>query len=233
MPSATINIQSGYSCKASYGVDQTMPAIMKGRVSDTEWKLFCDQINDLLQPLNQLQRYFLFLGSLVVVGFLVVMLISVLTFGQFRFRGVSFSLFIIPLCLMVGMVIFLCHVNTKYNDCCKKIQAVCEETSRKQPLVSYHLRNDYIVRANDSRSSSSRHTDRIVYIEVSISDTPIHETNHAAYLTSSWPYNFGESNDVSSLQQTPQMRLQELEKIKHVLTTVEYDDKRAEILAAV
>jgi hypothetical protein len=42
MPSATINIQSGHSCNASYAVDTTMPAIMKGLVSDADWKLFCD-----------------------------------------------------------------------------------------------------------------------------------------------------------------------------------------------
>jgi Ca2+/Na+ antiporter len=180
--------------------------------------------------------------ALVLFVFLAVMLVSVVMF-QIEFWGAGiFMLFLIPVGLMIGILIFSLRTAATYNDAFQKIQQVCEDASKKQALVSYHLRNDVIVGGYSMNSSfRNRHTYRNVYIEVSISDTSIpgtsnntYTTTTAACTTTASPYVSNVSNyGGSSQQQTPAQRLHALETIKHLLTRQEYDDKRAAILAAV
>ena len=182
MPSTTISIRSGnYSCTSSYGVDPNMPAILRGgRVHEIEWRTFCDEINEKLEPLNRLQRTHHCHGLL---------------FYRFRSRHDHISLTFTssmnnsdpynsdgPKSQMLYFLSFRfwwCLAWLGYRRVSKKIQGaydgihdVCVEASKKQSLVSYHFRND-VVTGGYSSTTSSQTTYRNVYIEVSISDQPV------------------------------------------------------------
>ena len=242
MPSTTINIQSGYSCAKSYGIDPTMPAILRagGGVHEMEWRAFCDQISTKLEPLNKLQRKFQILIGLFVVAFIAVMITFALVVpksimssdmtSEVGFDGPQYLvlvLFLVPFLLMMGMIGVGCYVSKNVQETYKSIHEVCVEASKNNPLVSYHFRNDLIV-TGYSPATQTHNTARNVYIEVSISDQTL---NHSptSYLTAGYPTVTSHTLGTD----TPAERLEKLENMKHLLSIQEYDAKRADILAAV
>eukprot|EP00539_Tryblionella_compressa_P006074 CAMPEP_0178756372 /NCGR_PEP_ID=MMETSP0744-20121128/13239_1 /TAXON_ID=913974 /ORGANISM="Nitzschia punctata, Strain CCMP561" /LENGTH=241 /DNA_ID=CAMNT_0020410509 /DNA_START=81 /DNA_END=806 /DNA_ORIENTATION=- len=241
-----------------------MPAIMNGRVDRTEWNAFCDQIEEHLQPLNRLVNAYKIGMIVVVLAFFAVFIGIIATFtsmgsdpGSSDPGASIFVIFLIPFVLMIGMFGFSFLRMKRINDVFQKIQHVCDEASKKHSLVSYHLRTETVVGMRHS-GSSGRHVYRNYYIEVSISDQPVHygntsnnnSNNNAIYATSAvatpmatatayptttdtsyTPYVSNESTSQS--KGSAESRLQELEKLKHLLTPTEYDNKRAEILSDV
>jgi hypothetical protein len=107
------------------------------------------------------------------------------------------------------------------------------EASKNQSLVSYHFRNDAVI-GGYSSPTSSQTTHRNVYIEVSISDQPVYQqsSNATGYptVTAASTPSFYISNDTTG--EAPEVRLQKLNNMKYLLSTQEYEDKRAAILAA-
>jgi hypothetical protein len=256
MPSTTINIQSGYSCAKSYGIDPTMPAILRagGGVHEMEWRAFCDQVSTKLEPLNKLQRKFQIFIGLFVVAFIAVMIAfaivvpkSIMSFkgenngpdgaeggttmtSEVGFGGPQYLfivLFLVPFLLMMGMIGVGCCVSKIAQETFKSIHEVCVEASKKNPLVSYHFKNDLIV-TGYSPATQTHNTARNVYIEVSISDQTV---NHSptSYLTAGYPTVTSHTLGTD----TPVERLEKLENMKHLLSNHEYEAKRSDILAAV
>lgn len=138
-----------------------------------------------------------------------------------------YLLFFIPLLMMLGMVGFAVYVSKKKQEAYKGIRDVCAEASQKQSSVSYHFRDDVVI--------GSDTTYRNVYIEVSISDQPVDQQNTYAIgypiaTTAATPFPYVSNNTTGD---APAARLQKLENMKHLLSTQEYDDKRAEILMSV
>ena len=125
-------------------------------------------------------------------------------------------------------------VSKKIQGAYDGIHDVCVEASKKQSLVSYHFRND-VVTGGYSSTTSSQTTYRNVYIEVSISDQPVcqQSSNAAGYptVTAADTPSPSISNDTTG--EAPEMRLKKLNNMKHLLSTQEYEDNRARILAAV
>lgn len=242
MPSARVEIND-YNLR----VDPTMPAIMKGRVAESEWKFFCEQVDEHLQGLKNIKKCFYIYVGIVVAGFLLTMVGIVLSFQMSPFGSTAFVLFLIPLGLMIGLIIFACFLAKTANSTYEEVQRVCEEASKKQTLVSYHLRKDVVISGSGDHSNTHRNS----YIEISISDTPIHQgtttTNayatpgsSSAYTTMTAPSPYSSSaaspyvsNYASSSATSTESRLRDLENIKHLLTSEEYRDKRADILATV
>jgi len=242
MPSTTINIQSGYSCAKSYGIDPTMPAILRasGGVHEMEWRAFCDQVSTKLEPLNKLQRKFQIFIGLFVVAFIAVMITFAIVVpksimssdmtSEVGFGGpqyLVFVLFLVPFLLMMGMIGVRCCVSKITQETFKSIHEVCVEASKKNPLVSYHFRNDLIV-TGYSPATQTHNTSRNVYIEVCIRDQTV---NHSptTYLTAGYPTVASHTLGTN----TPAERLEKLEKMKHLLSNQEYEAKRSDILAAV
>jgi hypothetical protein len=216
-----------------------MPAIMKGRVSDTDWELFCEQVNE---QLNRPQKYSVVMGALVLLLLLSMMSMFALLIQQIvqiqsdyssmtvqsdSFVAGFFKFFIITVGLIILIFLLNMGMAASYNAAFYNIKRLCEEESKKEAFVSYHLRDDVIV-VGDGMDSSFRQTFRNVFIEVSMSDTFIHGTGNS-------PNNTPEAVNptTASQQRTPAQRLQVLEKMKNFLSPQEYDDKRTAILAAV
>lgn len=124
-------------------------------------------------------------------------------------------------------------ISKKIQGAYDGIHDVCVEASKKQSLVSYHFRNDAVI-GGYSSPTSSQTTHRNVYIEVSISDQPVYQqsSNATGYptVTAASTPSFYISNDTTG--EAPEVRLQKLNNMKYLLSTQEYEDKRAAILAA-
>lgn len=165
MPSARIEINND-----SLRVDPTIPAIMRGRVAESDWKQFCDKVDEHLQEIsNARQRacihfFIVFAWVLCLVGYGLSMVID------FGFPGAPIIMFSITFFGTIIAVFFLQHTKSKEKSSCEKIRRVCEEESKKQSLVSYHFREDEIV-TRDSDGDSE--TTWKYSIDVSISDTEI------------------------------------------------------------
>lgn len=238
MPSTTINLRSGNYSTSSFGIDPTMPAILRvGRVQETEWKVFCDAINEKLKPLNRLRRMSQIATVCFCISFVAVMTIFGVTFTSSMNKSEKnyyYLLFIVPLLMILGLVGWSVYVSKKTQEAYKGIRDVCAEASQKQSSVSYHFRDDVVIGAFSGTNSSST-TYRNVYIEVSISDQPVDQphsyaTGYPSATTAATPFPYISSNTTG---EAPAARLQKLENMKHLLSTQEYEDKRAEILMSV
>ena len=136
--------------------------------------------------------------------------------------------------MILGLVGWSVYVSKKTQEAYKGIRDVCAEASQKQSSVSYHFRDDVVIGAFSGTNSSDT-TYRNVYIEVSISDQPVDQphsyaTGYPSATTAAAPFPYISSNTTG---EAPAARLQKLENMKHLLSTQEYDDKRAEILMSV
>ena len=264
MSSARINITNYYTCGRSYGIDRTMPAIMAGRMSEYEWDLFCDQVDTILAPLNKL-RCILGAGTAATfIGFILVMVVSIMN-AQSSFNSNSFDdsgpspfvFFLVPLGLMVGLIALSCWASMKARGAFSEIVQVCEKTSRSNPKVSLHLRDDRIVAGGYySGTGSGYRTYHNVYIVASLADINVvsvgSDANRVApsltrdleagspdpYIAQNIPVaevieptitDSAEEDDAVSL--SVKKRMKKLNKIKALLTTEEYERKRDEILA--
>ena len=236
MPSANVHIYrySSGCCKTKRLVERTMPAIMNGRVDRTDWVRFCDQVDEHLKPLNGLQ-YRIGLFQLL---FILAWIGAILVLQSFErtlqpAMAMFVLIFLLSPCMCLGSIRFK---REKIKSSYGKIEHLCNEASKENTLVSYHFREDI---------------GDIVYIEVSISDQPVdygnnisnnrNETPEAvatplSYYTpcASTPEATTTTTKLeSSSTGSAENRLEELMKIKDLLTSAEYDNKRNEILSAV
>jgi hypothetical protein len=141
-------------CIDRYGIDRTMPAIMNGRMSDCEWELFCNQVDQHIVPLNQYPY--------LLCGFLFAVMIGLTTTALIA-RDVVLP--IVYFFLVSGLLVLLCYLSHLATDAFRKVSQVCEATSRDIPSVSLSFREDR------SGNGDSVKYDR--YIEVSFKDAYI------------------------------------------------------------
>lgn len=164
-------------------------------------------------------------------------------------------LFSIPAALMVVMIGLSCYVSNATRQGFLKIKALCEEESRKHDKLSFHLRDDRIVMGGPSYYSGDGYhggyrTYHNVYIEIVMAHmTVVQTTATPAYASAvvvadpeigagypssnvyASPSAPPQSAVASTSSQSIQNRLEQLDNAKHLLTTKEYDAKRAEIMA--
>jgi hypothetical protein len=258
MSSTRININNTYSCGRSYGIDRTFPAIMNGRMSEHEWELFCDQVDQHIVPLNKL-RYLLMGGIFAVfAAFILVMTILMNDFDNSSSSNSPFVFFLIPLGLMIGLVVLSCYVSSVARVALDKVRQVCEAASRDNPKVSLHLRDDRLVVGGYYAGSGSYYrTYHNIYIEASLSEinvVPIVTSGQRSRvdvvpitdLEAGYPDSASSCTNIplahathmrstneSNINTSVEQRMEKLHGIKHLLSTQEYEEKRDEILAGI
>lgn len=238
-----------------------MPAIMNGRMSEHQWESFCNQVDTLIVPLNKLRYLLLAGTIGVFVTFVLVMILSFSSFRSYSSASFDdgstsppniFVYLLIPLALMFGLIGLFCYVSSVAGRAFDKVRLLCEATSRDNRKVSLHLRDDrLVVGGSYSGSESSYRAYHDIYIEASLSDInvvpiiasapyvsrvgdlPMHDLEanvpvaHATEVPPDDAENSGSGNNKSSVES----RIEKLERVKHLLTTQEYEEKRDEILA--
>jgi hypothetical protein len=245
MSSTRIDIFKNKGCFTdSYGIDRNMPAIMNGNMSDREWELFCNQIDQHIIPLNKL-------GYLLLAGYFTTFIGMMATATFIIFMNVNFSP-VIFICLVSGFFVFSCYLWCIAGNAIRKVSKVCEATSRDIPNVSLSLR----------RHHSSNDDSFYYYIEVSLSEIKVASINDSDRTVSPmdvvavpmYDLEAGDptstshgsnktlvdasvmppaNNSSSSIKMSWRQRMDNLQRIKHMLTTEEYEKKREEILADV
>ena len=244
MSSARIDLSSKGVCSA--GIDRTMPAIMDPYMQDFEWKLFCDEIDAALRPVNMAQQLSLGFFGLTFVTFFIVMIVGFASFandfGEFpdtedSDNGSVAVLFVLPAAMIFLGMAFTCFAGYKSSQALTSIQDICKDTSDRQPRLSFHVRYE---RTYFRSYSGMGHHDHGVghhhghvrshttqYIEVSINQNTSPLATHVPVATQNG--NGGAVGNTTGY--TTAERLAELDKVRNILSPEEYENKRAEIIA--
>uniref|UniRef100_A0A7S1BK59 Uncharacterized protein n=1 Tax=Corethron hystrix TaxID=216773 RepID=A0A7S1BK59_9STRA len=248
--SARIDLSSGggfSNWKQMCRIGRTKPAIIDHYMSGTEWTEFCDDIDEALEPLNRASKYSTIAFFVAFVSAIISMIFFAITifskqkdlmpsfdgtsfddnFGSFDDdfgppRGIFYGFGIIFVTVIIS-VAFTCNTGYKWQKSSEDIEEICAETSERQPRLSFHVRFEryYTFHGDEAKSHVNQ------YIEVLINQQGMHTELEpvAPYAPASSPYVVAAIPD-----DTVQQRLKELEEVKHLLTEIEYSDKRTEIL---
>jgi len=254
----------------TFGIDRSMPAILSGRMSEFQWNKLCDEVDEVVKPLNKLRNIF-YIGIFgMILSFVVAALTMSLTFrssmSSFDSFDSGFSLsalvFLLPVAAMAALVASRCYSSNKVRKALDRVKEICEQTSKTyNGNLSFHLRDDQTV-VGDYYSSSTTgsgyrrgyRTFHDIYILVSISavgaqdpelgggglyeyeaqyppaqkraDDVVHTAVEAEPATSVYAVAEPTTESVEG-------RLLKLERIKHILSTTEYEEKKKEILAEI
>jgi hypothetical protein len=143
---------------SSVTVARAMPAVLEGRLTDSQWNKFCDDLDEALKPAAKMRKIFLVGMIALPIIFITLGAISFITFAmsskkQFDnfpnnnydpphndFLG-SFIFFIIGgIVLFAGFGILTCVGIRSKNSISTGLRKVCDETSARHPGVSFHVR---------------------------------------------------------------------------------------------
>lgn len=183
-------------------------------------------MDEALEPLTHLKRK----GQIGMLIFGLVSMAIVLPF-IFGFRnssGDGIGLFFLPVIgffvISVAFWALIIISNRQSNKVREELKKVCQEQSSKDPMISFHLREDTrIVHGSESSSSYT-----IVYLEVQVNP------NDSSASTPSTPFDGGIPMAASVFEsKSVEMRLEELERLKPQLSEEEYRRKREDILSMV
>lgn len=272
-PQAKIQI----SIERSYGIDRAMPVILTGRISESEWITFCDQVDKIVLPLNE-YRKLLYIGFIALpLSFIVSVAVSIISFGFTASSSSSMSpqpllaiaspmlIFLLPMFIMIAVIGSLLYASHQTQKAFVDVKQVCESISNRYEMLSFHLRDDKTVVGGREYSSTNQtfqnnyrvHHD--IYILVSINPandgmmpqdvelggggmsyaasttSPLEVEATKVHTTVSAPvveaYRLSTVTPIDD--QSIEGRLDKLDRIRHVITAKEYEEKRKEILAEI
>uniref|UniRef100_A0A7S2E7T8 Uncharacterized protein n=1 Tax=Trieres chinensis TaxID=1514140 RepID=A0A7S2E7T8_TRICV len=237
--------QYGIGCFAqqSIQVSRTQPAILNEHISTFAWNQFCDKIDQELHPMNKIRKVAGLMSCTCFAVFIIAPLATMIsTFAStdpFSGRQPNIIAFILgPLIAMVGLIATQVIAMKKANQVIEGVKRVCDEVSKQQPRLSFHVRFErhYYHRQHDNRTGS--HTTN--YIEVIVAGggaVPLGTADMSAlpYATNVTS-NLGVPVVTSSVavpDRSPAERLANLEEMKPHLSEQEYAAKRNDILNSV
>ncbi|KAG7368735.1 hypothetical protein IV203_031478 [Nitzschia inconspicua] len=141
MASTRINIIKSQSFGPQCGIDRTMPAIMKRRMGAHEWEHFCNQVDNIMEPLNKGK----YEDVAVMIGFCLVFssFVTIIIVSPFLY------LLFIPFVLMICTCGLIGRAASKRKAVSEQLRRFCEETSRTNDEISFHLREE-VIRGSDS-----------------------------------------------------------------------------------
>ena len=132
---------------------------------------------------------------------------------------------------VVGMGCLKKHSRDKSDQFFREISRICADASNRQPCLTFHLK-----RVTLSGPIRGGHHTLIEYLYIHVSlvkATTLVTTEATQYIYPEIAYASASVLPNSVLIQTTAERMQELERIKHLLTGKEYVQKRNDIIASV
>lgn len=243
-------------------ISRTQPAAMSAHMPSVAWDLFCNQIDEVLKPLESIkQRTRIGMG----LGFAFFIGIEIIFFSSFARTSTSNPssptggpplMFFMPVigfaCLVIAIKCTQVRTQAQAKEVLSELERVCGDTSNKFSSLSFHVRMEYIV---VGRSNSNNNVQSTNHIEVSIANPEVGasaagvpafglEASSEAYPASS-PYFPAASSpyvpaaypitvpivSTSAVQhKSLAERLGDLEGLKGIISTEEYERKRKDIL---
>lgn len=252
--------QHGACDSSDATVARAIPAILEGRLSNSQWNKFCDDLDEALKPAAKMRK--VMLGGMIAlpITFFVLTGISFYTFTKSSGFGPSVLMFpmIIGAAMFAGIGILMCVAAKSKNSISTGLRNVCDDTSA-HPGVSFHVR--YESRLWSSPNFGHHHHDHFghhyqnhnhhvsteQYIEVNIADATNNNVEvptatatiaHAIPFPSAPPKtktNYDPEIALGSGEEKkpPAERMRELNRMKSLLTEEEYQRKGAEIMSDV
>lgn len=233
---ATYNIEVNVR---EHKLNRSYPAILKGHYSESQFNLFCDKVDAIIQEnVVPFKRSMMIFRTLSVAIPLVLML--VMYYVVFRdIDMITNNPARIPAIIMPFMFVFvagiLCYtrkIRQMSETINSKVGAVCEDASRESSSVSFHFREPQAIGTVSSNTSNgTTQIYRQGHIEVVVAGGGTSETVNAAvpFGTSTNPY----ASMASTSGSSPAVRLAQLDAMKHLMNDEEYEKKREEIISSV
>jgi hypothetical protein len=179
--SARIQIQKGRLINGKYGVDdRSMPAILmissssssSSRMNVNEWNNMCDQVDDIVLPLNNIMRGCVLLCPISFAIFIAVCIsLAVTPRVDIDLRIIPISGLIVPSAFIV-VLITTQYSSNKIEKAFLEVNQVCEINSQKyaNKLISFDLCDDTTIVRDGTRHmySENSYTYHDRYILVSI-----------------------------------------------------------------
>ena len=219
-------------------LDRSYPAILNGHYSESQFNLFCDKVDAVIQenvvPFKRSMMIFRTWSFVIPMIFMLV-----INFVVFRdLSRVSMNPVMIPGIIIPFMFVFVAgifwytrKVRQMSETVNSKVGVVCEEASRESSSVSFHLRQPQVIGAVSSNTSNG--TTRIYsqgHIEVVVAGGGTSETVSAVpFGTSTDPY----ASMASTSGSSPAVRLAQLDAMKHLMSDEESEKKREEVISSV
>lgn len=132
-------------------INRTFPAILNGHMTETEWKTFCDRIDEVLVKVGPLQQrmilMFVGIGFVMVGGFVAIGVL--MSSGAFfanpaLFPVLGFGSVFLFACCGFGSVCFTAQQGRVIET---DLEKVCNEESARRPNVSIHVRVRFLYKS--------------------------------------------------------------------------------------
>ena len=235
---------------------RVQPTALASHMSTVEWNSFCDRVDEQLAPLAK-WRVCMSSGYLIMVAIFISVVLplvllpslsprdgqdalekseadqngtlsdirAVLPFRNYIIYAMMFlflvSMFAIPICAKS-------YGTKKASTIEKELQAICQEMSSRNSLLSFSVYLRFVEKGSISRKNYSVAWD--VGMQVSIPDTEAGAIPVEERITIGDEQSSSTPNFPSSGEQTPADRLVELDDMRDTLAPEEYDRRRNEIL---
>ncbi len=130
--------QRGPCDSSEVTVARAMPAILEGRMTNSQWNRFCDDLDTALKPAAKIRKAMLI--SMIVLPIIFIVMTAI-TFMTFMVMSNSFIFVIIGAVIMfAGFGILMCVVGKSRNSIETGLRKVCDETSARHSGLSFHVR---------------------------------------------------------------------------------------------
>ena len=236
-------------------IDRTMPAILHGHLSAKDWTDFCNQHDEAAIPSIGSRSLKSFPALPFVLVFIAAVVTVILSGRREATRdpwsdssfpvGIPIGMFLLMGTLISSCICFGIVASRESEKFIAALKRLCEETSTKQSSLTFHFKSESFITPSVSDRREIRTVDKY-YIEVCIAETTVDASPIAAYYDAeiaiaSAPVHMSATEyyapalamSSSEASHSAAERLQELEKIKNLLTEKEYEQKRDDIIAAV
>ena len=235
-------------------IDRTMPAILHGHMNSKDWTDFCNQHDEAAVPSVGSRSCKAFPKIPFVLVFLAAIITIILSVrreftrdpwsSSFSF-GIPIGMFLLFVTFVASIICFGIVASRESEKLISALKRLCEETSNKQSSLTFHFKSETFLNPSSLNDSHRLRTVDKYYIEVFIAETTVDAAPMTSYYDpeianpsapiciAATAYVPGLALSSSEASHPAADRLQELEKIKHLLTETEYAQKRDDIIAAV
>lgn len=203
-------------------------------MSTIAWNNFCDRIDDALRPLNKLLKVSGFATCIFFIAFIAVPLLVIIPASTNMDSSPNVLAFMIgPLVAMAGLISTQCVVVAQMKKTMEELKIVCNEVSKQQPRLSFHVRFErhYYGSRNDRSSHSTNYIEVIIAgasISVPMATAIEPAVTYATAPVMEYPFTGG-----STTGKSPAERLANLEEMKLHISVAEYNAKRDDIINSV
>lgn len=222
-------------------VDRTMPPLLKPYLETNEWQGFCDEIDACMATLNRaFQSFQCFIRAGFAICIVIIILYIALVQALSILREESFF-FILPVfvVLIVSKFVMIYNIGKMLSQANKAMEMVCNEMSLKKPSLSFLLRHSPAKVGwgglQKGRVDNFVQTTVHSYIEIVVKfdiEDVVDDIDELQATSSGIPEVIAYTI-LNTTASGAEDRLEVLERIRHLLTDTEYQDKRSEILSAV